>query len=132
MSPDEVCGEYSAFFRSYKVHRIIGDNFADEWPKERFRAWGNPYDKCETPKSALYRDMLPVLNSGRLELLDHPRLVSQLCSLERRTGGSGRDIIDHPRNGNFHDDLPNVVAGVCHMLASKKQPWNISELVWRE
>lgn len=127
MSPEEVCGEYAAFFKSYKVHRITGDNFADEWPKERFRAWGITYEKCETPKSGLYRDMLPVLNSGRLELLDHPRLINQLCSLERRTGGTGRDIIDHPRGGNFHDDLPNVVAGVVSVLASKKQPWNISD-----
>jgi hypothetical protein len=62
---------------------------------------------------------LPVLNSGNLELLDNPRLVNQLCSLERRTGGSGRDIIDHPRRGNFHDDLPNVVAGVVMGLAAK-------------
>jgi hypothetical protein len=30
--------------------------------------------------------MLPLLNSGKVELLDHPRLVSQLYGLERRTG----------------------------------------------
>ena len=31
-----------------------------------------------------YVDLLPLLNSGRIELLDHPRLVAQLCGLERR------------------------------------------------
>ena len=39
------------------------------------------------------------------------RLISQIACLERRTARGGRDSIDHPPNG--HDDLANVVAGVC-------------------
>jgi hypothetical protein len=58
-------------------------------------------------KSEIYIDLLPMLNSGRVALLDHPKMVAQLCGLERRTTrGTGRDIIDHPPNG--HDDLVNV------------------------
>jgi hypothetical protein len=38
----------------------------------------------------------PLLNSGRVELLDNSRLISQLCNLERRTARGGRDSIDHP------------------------------------
>jgi hypothetical protein len=46
-------------------------------------------------------------------LLDDARLISQLCSLERRTGRSGRDAVDH-RSGQ-HDDKANAAAGalVC-------------------
>ena len=63
------------------------------------------------PKSDLYVDLLPLLNSRRIELLDHPRLVTQLCGLERRTARGGRDSIDHGPGG--HDDLANAIAGVA-------------------
>ena len=61
------------------------------------------------PKNDLYRELLPLLNGGRAELLDHPRLAAQLCSLERRTARGGRDSIDHPPGA--HDDVANCVAG---------------------
>ena len=54
---------------------------------------------------------MPLLNSNRIELLDHPRLVAQLCGLERRTTRGGRDSIDHAPGG--HDDLANAVAGAA-------------------
>ncbi|TMA58326.1 MAG: hypothetical protein E6J75_05625, partial [Deltaproteobacteria bacterium] len=54
-------------------------------------------------------------NSGRVELLDHPRLVAQLCGLERRTAWGGRDSIDHGPGG--HDDVANAVAGALVAVA---------------
>jgi hypothetical protein len=63
------------------------------------------------PKSDLYRDCLPLLNSGRIELPDLSRLHAQILSLERRTARGGRDSIDHPPGA--HDDLANAVAGVA-------------------
>src|SRR6516162_7305236 len=64
-----------------------------------------------SPKSSLYTNLLPLLNSNRIELLDHPRLAAQLCGLERRTARGGRDSIDHAPAG--HDDLANAVAGAA-------------------
>ena len=61
---------------------------------------------------------LPLINSGRVELLDHPRLVAQLCGLERRTAWGGRDSIDHGPGG--HDDLANAVAGA--LVAAAEAP----------
>src|SRR3546814_6508614 len=72
-----------------------------------------PTRRCsdrEQPKSQLYQDMLPVLNSRRVELLDVSGLAVQIANLERRTARGGRDSIDHPPNG--HDDLANAVAGL--------------------
>jgi hypothetical protein len=57
----------------------------------------------------LYRELLPLINSGRCELLDHPKLISQLTGLERRTARGGRDSIDHAPGA--HDDVANAVAG---------------------
>ena len=51
------------------------------------------------------------LNSGRIELLDHPRLIDQLIGLERRTSRAGKDTIDHMPGG--HDDIANAVAGAA-------------------
>ena len=55
------------------------------------------------------RDLLPLLNSKKVELLDHHRLIAQLTRLQRRTGRN-RDHIDHAPNE--HDDVANCVAGV--------------------
>ncbi len=88
-----------------------GDRYGGEWPREVFRKQGVEYNVADKAKSDLYRDLLPLLNSGRLELLDLPRLVAQLCSLERRTARVGRDSIDHPPGA--HDDIANCVAGVA-------------------
>jgi hypothetical protein len=114
-SPDQVTFEFAAALKLYGVTTVHGDRYAGEWPRERFRAHGIAYEPCETTKSDLYRDLLPLINAGRAELLDHPRLVAQLCGLERRTARGGRDSIDHAPNA--HDDLANAVAGAL-VLAS--------------
>jgi hypothetical protein len=68
-------------------------------------------EPAQKPKSDLYRDLLPAINSRKLDLLDDARLLTQLVSLERRTARGGRDSIDHPPN--THDDLANAIAGLC-------------------
>jgi hypothetical protein len=70
-------------------------------------------------KSDIYRDLLPVLNSGRVELLDLPRLAGQLCGLERRTARSGKDAIDHAPGA--HDDIANAVAGAVVSVIQRNQ-----------
>jgi hypothetical protein len=120
-SPELVTTDFAVLLKSYRVSRVTGDRYAGEWPRERFRTHGIDYDLSDAPKSDLYRDFLPVLNSGRCELLNLPRLTSQLCGLERRTARSGRDSIDHAPGG--HDDVANVVAGALLMAAeTKAQP----------
>ena len=70
---------------------------------------GIEYQLAEQPKSGLYQSLLPLVNSGQVELLDQPKLTAQLCSLERRTARGGKDSIDHPPGA--HDDVANAVAG---------------------
>lgn len=53
---------------------------------------------------------MPLLNSRKIELLDHPRLISPLTGLERRTSRAGKDSINHAPGG--HDDVANAAAGV--------------------
>jgi hypothetical protein len=96
---------------------VTGDRYAGEWPRERFRTHGIEYQPSEKPKSMIYGELLPILNSGQCDLLDVPRLASQLCGLERRTTRGGRDSIDHPPGA--HDDLANCVAGALVRVAGR-------------
>jgi len=115
-SPEGCVSEFATLLKNYGITTITGDKYAGEWPVEQFAKFGIRYDQSAEPKSDLYRDALPVLNSGKVELLDHPRLVAQLCGLERRTARGGRDSIDHAPGG--HDDVANAVAGViCSLVA---------------
>jgi hypothetical protein len=108
-NPVDVVAEFAALLTAYGITRVGGDRYAGGWPSDAFRRHGIVYEPADRPKSDLYRDLLPRLTSRRVALLDHSRLIAQLCALERRTGRSGRDTIDHPPGG--HDDLANAVAG---------------------
>jgi hypothetical protein len=109
-SPEQVVGEFCALLKSYRISAVTGDRYGGEWCREPFRKHGIRYELAPKPKSDIYRDLLPVLNSGRCELLDNPRIAKQLLDLERRTARGGRDSIDH--SPGSHDDLANAVAGV--------------------
>ena len=109
-SPEGVVIEYVSVLKTYGIHKVYGDRYAGEWPREQFKKHGIAYEVADRSKSEIYRDLVPVVNSGQCGLLDNDRLQKQLISLERRTARGGRDSIDHPPNG--HDDLANVAAGV--------------------
>jgi hypothetical protein len=109
-SPDAVVREHAALLRHYRVRTVVGDRYAGEWPREKYREHGIRHDLAELARSELYLAALAQLNSRTVRLLDNKRLVTQLCNLERRTSRLGRDTIDHPEGG--HDDVANAVAGV--------------------
>ena len=108
-SPESVAGEFSETLARYGVAEVTGDRYGGEWPREQFRKRGIAYELADRPKSDLYREMLPLINSESVELLDLPKLLAQLQGLERRVGRGGRDSIDHGPRG--HDDMVNAAAG---------------------
>ena len=117
-SPEAVVAELVAALKIYGVSIVHGDRYGGLWPREPFNKAGISYRPSDKPKSDLYRDLLPVLNSARVELLDNARLVAQLCGLERRTARGGRDSIDHAPGG--HDDLANAVAGAILLAGIRR------------
>lgn len=117
-SPEDVVAEFAALLKSYRIGRVQGDRYAGEWPREAFRKQGIAYEASAKPKSDLYRDLLPRINSGEVDLLDEPRLVAQLCGLERRTSRGGRDSIDHAPGQ--HDDVANAVAGCLVQVIGRR------------
>ncbi len=107
--PKDVVAEFSPLLRYYKCHTVRGDRYAGAWPANEFGEYGITYEVSELHKGDIYREFLPFLNSGRVRLLDSPRMVNQFCSLDRRSVRGGRDTIDH--RPNEHDDVANAVAG---------------------
>jgi hypothetical protein len=125
-SPESAVSEFAQLLNSYRVTLIQGDRYGGEWPVEQFRKHGISYEAAPKPKSDLYRDLLPLVNSRLVDLLDHPKLVNQLASLERRTARGGRDSIDHAPGA--HDDIANAVGGVVGAIASGVGSYNIAAL----
>lgn len=121
-SPEGVVAEFCDLMKLYGITSVTGDRYAGEWPREQFRKHGISYDISERSRSDLYREMLPILNSGRAVLLDDEKTVNQIVGLERRVARGGRDSIDHAPGQ--HDDRANAVAGALVNAAKPKfVPW---------
>ena len=116
-SPDDVAREFAATLKDYGIASVRGDRYGGMWPRERLAVHGIDYQNATQVKSDIYLSLLPLLNSGRVELLDHPRLTAQLCALERRTARGGRDSVDH--SPGSHDDLINAAAGAIVLAAQR-------------
>jgi hypothetical protein len=117
-SPEQCSRDFAELLRAYGIERVTADRFAGEFAVEAMARHGISLWPSERSKSVIYTEFLPHLNSGRVELLDHVRLATQIVGLERRATRGGRDSIDHAPGG--HDDVANVVAGV---LVEVLMPW---------
>jgi hypothetical protein len=120
-SPEAVIEEYANELKRYRITTVVGDRYAGEWPRERFRIHGINYEVSDLNKSELYVAMLPIINSRGIDLLDNGKLVHQLVGLERKTARGGRDTIDHPKGA--HDDVCNAVAGACWLATTRSTGW---------
>ena len=118
--------EFCNTLKQYHITKVTGDRYAGEWAREPFRKRNVTYELSEKPKSDIYRDMLPLLNSRKVQLLDDRRLISQLHGLERRTARGGKDSIDHGPVAK--DDTANAVAGAL-VLAAAKTPMIITDKI---
>jgi hypothetical protein len=108
-SPEQTVVDIATWLQPYGVRTVSGDRFAGEWPREQFRKAGITYAPAPQTKSEIYREMLPLVTSGIVELLDQARLLAQLRQLERRVARGGRESIDH--GPSAHDDVVNAAAG---------------------
>jgi hypothetical protein len=111
MSIDDVVSEFCSVLKEYNIYECMGDRYAAGFTTESFRKHGVEYRHSDKSTSDYFSGFLPILNSRRVQLLDHKRLATQLCSLERRPSRIGaKDQICHPWGG--HDDLAAATAGL--------------------
>jgi hypothetical protein len=123
-SPEVVTRDFAITLKTYRINRVIGDRYAGEWVTEQFKSNGIRYEPAEQAKSDIYRDVLPLINSGKVELLDLAKLEAQFVGLERRTARSGKDSIDH--GPGAHDDVVNAACGAL-LRAGAYRPMKINE-----
>jgi len=128
-SPEDVVADFCALLKAYGISSVTGDRYAGEFAREPFRRHGINYELAEHPRSDLYRDILPMLNSRLVSLLDSKVVVGQLVGLERRVARGGRESIDHAPGG--HDDLANSVAGVVSLLRAPRHGPARSVPLWQ-
>jgi hypothetical protein len=123
-SPPDVVEEMIPHLRKYKCQSVNGDNYAGGWGPGAFQKHGIRYVVEKRDRSELYLRLLPLLSSQLAVLPNNQRLIGQLAALNRRTGRSGRDAIDH--TGGKFDDLAVACAGAL-VKASET-----SGVDWRE
>jgi hypothetical protein len=117
--PQSVTAEFAALAKQYRVTKVTGDNYSADWVTTAFKDCGVRYQRSERPKSQLYLECLPLFTRGLITIPDHARLTRELRLLERRTHRSGKDSVDHGRNGS--DDYPNAVCGAAVHVTQRGQ-----------
>jgi hypothetical protein len=100
-NPAHIIAEACDILKHYRCTEVRGDKYAAEFVVAAFRDHGITYHAAEQNRSALYLELLPLVNAGRVRLLDDGELLRELRGLERRRGAT-KDRVDH-RPG-AHDD----------------------------
>jgi hypothetical protein len=126
-SPKAVIEQCCDLLKQYGIRKLTADRYAAEFVVEGFREHQITLEHSLKPKSQIYSEFLPLLNSKTCDLLDNPRLRTQLIGLERRVARSGKDSIDHSPGG--HDDVANAVAGVLTSMGVRKYKYQ-ADLSW--
>ncbi len=124
-SPEAVIANFCEVIRSFSIHSATADAYGGDLVAEPFRKAGIRIDKSPLSASEIYEAALYLFSSGRVELLDHERLASQLLTLERRTGLAGKDRISHPEGS--HDDAANAACGAL-VFAQRERVWSEAEM----
>jgi hypothetical protein len=117
-NPKDVVAEYAALAKEYGCREITADHYSAAWAESEFRAAGITLKRSDKPASQLYIESLPLFMRGVVSIPNHPRLVRELRLLERRTSRSGRDVVDHGRNG--FDDHAASLAGMLRSFNRRK------------
>ena len=120
-----MTAEFAEVARAYGCYEVVGDAYGGDWPREAFGRHDVGYRVSKRSRSEIYIEALAAINSQRVELLDHPRLLAQLQGLQRRASAGGRDAVDHPSRG--HDDVSNAAAGLSVLAQHLRSPFSISE-----
>jgi hypothetical protein len=107
--PFQAVAQIAKTLQRFGIRFVTGDQYARNFAEDEFRKHGIGYLYSEETRSDLYGELLPYMMQRIVDLPDDPKLKAQLLSLDRVVTKTGRESIDHPRDG--HDDSANVAAG---------------------
>jgi hypothetical protein len=115
-SPAEIVVEAAEILKKFDIGCVYGDRYSGAWVRDAFERQGVNYEVAARTKSEIYLECIAYVNSGRVELLDLPRLRQEIQNLERRPSSGGKDKVDHPPGGSFHDDVANAACGALWLV----------------
>ncbi|WP_298373812.1 hypothetical protein [uncultured Bradyrhizobium sp.] len=110
----------AATLKSYGCSDVWGDKYAIGFTEAELRRHGINLRHSPKTRSDLYRELLPMIRSRRVRMLDIDRAVVQFAALERRALPGGGERIDHPAHGDAKDDLSNAIAGALVMATAEE------------
>ena len=110
---DLVTAEFAQIMRRYGITRAVSDRVGLGWVSKAFYDRGITLGYSSLTKSEIYLTALPLLGNRTIELLDNPRLRSQILNLERRVNRGGHESVDHPAGVAYHDDVANAALGAA-------------------
>ncbi len=118
-SPQEVIERFAVVLKAYGLAAVTADGYAGNFATDEFARHGIACARSESPRSDIYLALLPAFAAGRIDILDHVRLIHELRGLERSVRAGGRERVDHPPNGA--DDCINAAAGALWLVARFSQ-----------
>jgi hypothetical protein len=125
--PAAVAKDFCKELARYHISDITGDRYAAQWCVSAFENEGVHYNPSVQSKSEIYLLVEPLFNTGRVQLLDHKKMVAQFKMLERKVRSGGKDLVDAP--GNRPEDIANAVAGAL-VLANSSSVGRIRTYDW--
>jgi hypothetical protein len=111
----QVFAEFAAICRNFGTTDVCSDRYSIGFLISECQRNGLTHKPSDLDKSRLYLHALPQLTSGRVRLPDVPEIVTEFCSLERRTGSEGRDKVD--ARGGKPEDVANAISGCVWLLS---------------
>lgn len=126
-NPATIAAEACNVARSYGAHRLHLDRYSGDTIAGLIRAEGLTAETTGRTSSELLMDLVPVVQSGTIELPDPAcsdrarELIEELRSVERRPGGE-RDRAEIPRGSGRrgHGDVAVATAMLAHVLPKKR------------
>lgn len=123
----EVIREIMMICKQYNVYEITQDRHAIGWIAADLEPHEIRVEASDKTKSDIYEYFAVLMNKNEVELLDNPRLKSQVVGLQRILKSGGLVKIDHYRGG--HDDCINAAAGAL-VLCSGEERDSGAEIEW--
>jgi hypothetical protein len=129
--PFAVVADLAALLKTYRISKVLGDHYGGEFVKEPFRKEGINYEVCKTPKSDLFRDLLPLLNSRHITLPQHDRVIAQIVGLERLCRGPVKIQLHMDLTGKMISLTPSRVARLPCTKTSMIRSWVLEMMMTR-
>ncbi len=106
-----MCEDVASILRKYGINNLQGDQYAAVAIKDKFQELGITYRETifgRRTRPQLFNNLRHLIQQQRIELLDDPKLLAQLRSLEEHKGRDGN--LDVRADRGLKDDLAIVVA----------------------